>query len=560
MKQRLFTPGPLTTDIRVRRAMLADWGSRDARFIALTARIRAGLLAVANGAGSHTAIPIQGSGTFVLEAAVATLVGPEHKLLVLVNGAYGARMAAIATRMGRAVATLDWPEDAAIDLARTAAALAADSAITHVAVVHCETTTGIVNPIEPIAAAVRAAGRVLIVDAMAGFGALPIDLAATPIGAVLASSNKCLEGPPGIAFALVETGLIAEAAQRSPSLSLDLHDQWRGFESNGQWRFTPPVQVAAGLAEALRLLDEEGGPPARLARYGRRFGLVRDGLERLGHRLYLADAVQGPIIATFRPAPDRPFDFAALYARLADQGLLIYPGKLTAGPSFRIGCIGALEDADFAELVAAFADAENTDPDAPAGGDPASAPAVETRPRLDDGRKRWALVEVDDRSGLPFEDGYNPGEERDEHGRWTGGAAHQFIRHAAAGKAVQRAHVLGEVGPGLAGHLGHLGHDGAGKTITLEHDRARHILAHHGRMSELLRGQRPVTHGDLAAAHDLLNGATSTQKGSPSTGRQGHPRFEAISMRGGVTYTIVGEVRKRTVTVINMWKKGLRAG
>ena len=357
MTQRLFTPGPLTTDIRVRRAMLEDWGSRDARFIALTATIRARLLAVANGTGSHTAIPIQGSGTFVLEAAVASLVGPAHKLLVLVNGAYGRRIAAIAARMGRAVATLDWAEDAPVDPARAAAALAADPAITHVAVVHCETTTGIVNPIGAIASVVRAAGRVLIVDAMASFGALPVDLATTPIGAVLASSNKCLEGPPGIAFALVGTGLIADAAGRSPSLSLDLHDQWRGFENNGQWRFTPPVQVAAGLAEALRLLDEEGGPPARLARYRRRFGIVRAGLERLGHRLCLDEAVQSPIIATFRPAPDRPFDFEALYARLAARGLLIYPGKLTAHPSFRVGCIGALEDVDFEELVAAFADA-----------------------------------------------------------------------------------------------------------------------------------------------------------------------------------------------------------
>ena len=358
MTQRLFTPGPLTTDRRVRHAMLDDWGSRDAAFIALTAEIRAGLLAVANGAGTHAAIPIQGSGTFVLEAAVATLVGPEHKLLVLVNGAYGRRMAEIARRMGRDVVTLDWAEDAVVEVGPVAEALAADPAISHVAVVHCETTTGIVTPLASIAAAVQAAGRVLIVDAMASFGALPIDLAETRIGALLASSNKCLEGTPGIAFALVETGLIADAKGRSPSLSLDLHDQWRGFESNGQWRFTPPVQVAAALAEALRLLAAEGGPRARLARYQRRFAIVREGLEALGHALYLDPAVQGPIIATFRPRPDRAFDFEALYARLAAQGLMIYPGKLTAGESFRIGCIGALDDADFHALVAAFGQAD----------------------------------------------------------------------------------------------------------------------------------------------------------------------------------------------------------
>ena len=355
MTDRLFTPGPLTTDLRVRRAMLVDWGSRDAPFIALTAEIRESLLDVANAAATHQAVPIPGSGTFSLEAAVATLIGPEHRLLVLVNGAYGRRMATITQRLGRAVVTLDWDEDRIVTPERTAAALAADPAITHVAVVHCETTTGIVSPIAPIADVVRGAGRVLIVDAMASFGALPIDLATTPVGALLASSNKCLESAPGIAFALVETALLAAAAGRSPSLSLDLHDQWRGLEANGQWRFTPPVQIAAALAEALRLLREEGGPRARLARYRRRFELVREGLEGLGCALYLDPAVQGPIIATFRPPADRPFDFEAVYARLAAQGLVIYPGKLTREPTFRIGCIGALEDDDFIELVDAFA-------------------------------------------------------------------------------------------------------------------------------------------------------------------------------------------------------------
>ena len=356
MKQRLFTPGPLTTDSRVREAMLADWGSREEPFIALTAEIRRGLLTVANGVATHQAVPIQGSGTFVLEAAVATLIGPEHRLLALVNGAYGRRMAAIATRMGRQVTTLDWRDDEVVKADAVAAALAADPAISHVSVVHCETTSGIVTPLKPIAEAVAAAGRVLIVDAMASFGALPIDLAALPVGALLASSNKCLEGTPGIAFALVETELLATAEGRSPSLSLDLHDQWRGLEANGQWRFTPPVQVAAALAEALRLLDAEGGPPARLARYRRRFEALATGMTRLGYTFYLDPAVQGPIIATFRPPSSGPFDFSALHARLAACGLHIYPGKLTDEPTFRIGCIGALEDDDFTELLEIFAE------------------------------------------------------------------------------------------------------------------------------------------------------------------------------------------------------------
>jgi 2-aminoethylphosphonate-pyruvate transaminase len=357
MKQRLFTPGPLTTDPRVREAMTRDWGSRDADFIALTAELRERLLDVANAQASHACVPLQGSGTFVLEAAVGTLVGKSDKLLVIVNGAYGRRMAAIARRLGLAVETLDHADHAPADLDRVAAALGADPAITHVSLVHVETTTGLLNPLEAVAALCARAGKALVVDAMASFGALPINLAATPVAAVLASSNKCLEGPPGIAFALVERGALAAAEGRNPSLSLDLHAQWKGFEADGQWRFTPPVQVAAGLVEALRLLEAEGGPPARLARYRRRFDRLAGALEQQGFALYLDRAHQAPIIATFRPRPERPFDFAAFYDRLAAQGLVIYPGKLTDAVTFRIGVIGALNDSDFDDLIAAIAEA-----------------------------------------------------------------------------------------------------------------------------------------------------------------------------------------------------------
>ena len=354
MTRRLFTPGPLTTDVRVRRAMLEDWGSRDAAFIALTAELRHRLLGVANGAGSHVAVPLQGSGTFILEAAVGTLVGRDHKLLVLINGAYGRRMAMIGRRLGLEVETLDHPENAPVDVARLAAALAADPAITHVSLVHVETTTGLLNPLQAVADVVGRANRLLLLDAMASFGALPLDLAATPIAAVLASSNKGLEGPPGIGFALIERTLLEGAADRNPSVSFDLHAQWRGFEADGQWRFTPPVQIVAGLVQALRLLETEGGPPARLARYQRRFDRLVAGLKPMDYRLYLDRALQSPIIATFVPPPGRPFDFTALYDRLSARDLVIYPGKLTEAESFRIGCIGALEDADFDELIAAI--------------------------------------------------------------------------------------------------------------------------------------------------------------------------------------------------------------
>ncbi|MBP0491727.1 2-aminoethylphosphonate--pyruvate transaminase [Roseomonas indoligenes] len=347
----LLTPGPLTTAIETRRAMLRDWGSRDPAFIALTAELRAGLLRVAKGEGTHVAVPLQGSGTFIVEAAIATLVGPQDKLLVLINGAYGERMVTIAKRMGRAVEALRWPEDRPVEAARVAEALRADPSITHVALVHCETTTGLLNPVEDVAAAVAEAGRAFLLDAMSSFGALPLDLSATPVTAVLASSNKCLEGVPGIGFALVTPAALEAAAGRSPLLSFDLHAQWKGFEKDGQWRFTPPVQVVAALVEALRAFEAEGGQPARLARYADNLRTMLAGMRRLGFELFLDESLQAPIIATFR-LPES-LAFRPFYDALAERGFLIYPGKLTQAETFRIGCIGALGRADFERLLAA---------------------------------------------------------------------------------------------------------------------------------------------------------------------------------------------------------------
>ena len=352
----LLTPGPLTTDPRTRAAMGRDWGSRDAAFTALTAELRAGLLAVVNGAGDHVAVPLQGSGTYAVEAAIGTLVRPNDKLLVLVNGAYGRRMMEIARRLGRPAEAMTWAEDAAADPAAVEARLAADPAITHVALVQVETTTGLLNPVEAVARVTADAGRSFLLDAMAGFGAVPIDLASTPIDAVLASSNKCLEGAPGIAFALVRAAVLEGCAGVAPSLALDLHDQARGFAANGQWRFTPPVQVVAAAVEALRLLEEEGGPTARHARYAQNLRVLVAGLEPLGYPLYLDPALQAPIIATFRPPADPAWDFDRFYDGLAERGFVIYPGKLTAAPSFRIGCIGAVTPADMRRLVVAVAE------------------------------------------------------------------------------------------------------------------------------------------------------------------------------------------------------------
>ena len=351
----LLTPGPLTTAPATRAAMAKDWGSRDPAFIALTAEMGERLLAVANGAPSHVCVPLQGPGTFIVEAALGTLLKPTDRLLVLVNGAYGERMLKICERIGRPAEALRFDEDQPVDPGSLGQLLMGSPQITHVAVVHCETTTGIMNPLAEIAAVCAQAGLPLIVDAMSSFGILPIDLQTLPAQAVLASSNKGLEGAPGLGFALIERAALQEARGNSPSLALDLFDQWTGLEANGQWRFTPPVQVVAALVEALRALEREGGQPARLARYAANLRVLVEGLRGLGYALYLAPQLQAPVIATFRQPERWGVDFTTFYDRLAAAGFLIYPGKLTRAQTFRIGCIGQVFPDDMRRLVAAIA-------------------------------------------------------------------------------------------------------------------------------------------------------------------------------------------------------------
>jgi 2-aminoethylphosphonate-pyruvate transaminase len=346
----LLTPGPLTTRPETREAMLRDWGSRDPAFIALTASLRQGLVRLAHGEASHSAVPIQGSGTFVVEAAIGSLVGPSQKLLVLANGRYGERMAAIAKRLRRDTVMLQWPERECVDPERLRQQLRADPAITHVGLIHCETTSGILNPLDEIAKVVAEEKRLLLLDAMSSFGALEIDLRRTPVAALLASSNKCLEGAPGIAFAIIDRALLANTGEAA-SVSLDLKAQWQNFEKNGQWRFTPPVQVVAAAVQALSLLDAEGGTAARLARYRENLTVLLAGMKRLGFELYLDEAVQAPIIATFRIPADWSLTFRQFYDALAEKGFLIYPGKLTEEETFRIGCIGAIDARDITSFL-----------------------------------------------------------------------------------------------------------------------------------------------------------------------------------------------------------------
>lgn len=338
----LLTPGPLTTSLSIKQAMLHDWGSRDAAFIDMTARVRNRLVDLLGGGDDYVCVPLQGSGTFVVEAAIATMLPRDGKLLVLINGAYGQRMVKICDYLGRATVTLETAEDVPSDVAALDALLQSDSSITHVAAVHCETTSGILNPISEIAACVKKHDRSLLIDSMSAFGALPLDAATVPFDAVVASSNKCIEGVPGIGFAVFRKSALEQCKGNSHSLSLDLYDQWQGLEGNGQWRFTPPTHVLAAFDQALKEHEEEGGVEGRGGRYSENCRALIDGMKKMGFAPLLSDNLQAPIIVTFHMPADDAFDFEDFYSRVGEKGFLLYPGKLTVAPTFRIGCIGRL--------------------------------------------------------------------------------------------------------------------------------------------------------------------------------------------------------------------------
>jgi 2-aminoethylphosphonate-pyruvate transaminase len=338
----LLTPGPLTTSLSVKQAMLHDYGSRDATFIDLNARILERLVGIVNGVGGYVAVPLQGSGTFVVEAMIGNFVPADGKLLILINGAYGQRIKKICDYYGRNYIVQETPEDVPVNGVQLDAALDNDTSITHVVVVHCETTSGILNPLREISEVVARHRRSLLIDSMSAFGALPLDAGEIEFDAVVASSNKCLEGAPGMGFCVARESALEKAEGNSPSLVLDLYDQWRAMQKNRQWRFTPPTHVLLAFDQALTEYLEEGGVAGRGGRYRQNCELLVAGMRAMGFRTLLADELQAPIIVTFHMPTNPGFDFARFYDGLKDQGYVIYPGKLTVADSFRMGCIGRL--------------------------------------------------------------------------------------------------------------------------------------------------------------------------------------------------------------------------
>ena len=352
----LLTPGPLTTSARTRQAMMVDWGSWDERFNQLTASLCAQLLAIINGADSHHCVPLQGSGTFAVEAAIGTLVPRDGKVLVLINGAYGKRLAKICEVLGRPFSTFETAEDEPTAAADVERLLRADSSITHVALIHCETSTGILNPLPEIAQVIAQHGKHLIIDAMSSFGALPIDAQQVPFDALIAASGKCLEGVPGMGFVFVRKASLANAAGNSHSLAMDLFDQHTYMAKTGQWRFTPPTHVVAALHEALRQYTEEGGLPARHQRYANNCQVLLDDMAMLGFRSFLPAAIQAPIIVTFHAPKDPRYQFKDFYERVKAKGFILYPGKLTQVETFRVGCIGHVNPPEMHAAVATIAE------------------------------------------------------------------------------------------------------------------------------------------------------------------------------------------------------------
>lgn len=351
----LFTPGPLTTSRRVKEAMLRDLGSRDAEFIDIVRDIRRRLLVLAGvDADTYVAIPMQGSGTFALESVVASTLPAAGKLLVLVNGAYGRRIARIASMLGIDHVQLETPENRVVDLDALRTTLADDEAVTHVAVVHCETTTGIMNPVAEVGEIVRGADRALFVDAMSSFGAIALDLAGIGIDYLVASANKCIEGVPGFGFVIARQETLARSEGCARSLSLDLLAQWRGLDASGQFRFTPPTHVLLAFHQALLDLEAEGGVEGRGRRYAQNHALLVEGMGELGFRAYLDPAVQGPIITSFHYPDDARFDFDRFYSLLNDRGMVIYPGKVSEARCFRIGTIGQIFATDIRKLLSSI--------------------------------------------------------------------------------------------------------------------------------------------------------------------------------------------------------------
>jgi len=355
---KLLIPGPVTTRPEVRAALGHDFAPWDLDFYPLYAGVRARLLPIAGvGPATHACLPLQGSGHFVIEAAIRTFIPRGGKVLVPMAGGYATRLARLARECGRSVVPLPVAENERTEPRAVAAALAADREIGHLAFVYSETSTGIVHDAEALVEAARAHGRRVIIDAVSAFGALPLDLSAMPeVDAALFTANKCLEAVPGLAFAISPRERLAGRVGCAESWCLDLADVHAHAEriGTGSFRFTPPAQVLNAVSVALDLFAAEGGRPRRLARYQANLHAFAEGIRAIGLTPYLPRGLQGPVVFNVQAPDDPRWDLQAFVDRLKERGFLISNFFDTAEPSFRVGLIGALGPDDYRAAVAAM--------------------------------------------------------------------------------------------------------------------------------------------------------------------------------------------------------------
>lgn len=354
-RKLLFTPGPLSTAASVKEAMLQDVGSRDHEFIQAVKEIRSELLklAMVSKEDGYETVIVQGSGTFGVESVISSVVARNQVLLILVNGAYGERIVKMAEVHQINHHIVRFEEDEIVTAEAVETFLLQHKDITHVACIHSETTTGLFNPVDAIGAVCKKYLKVFIVDAMSSFGGVGMDMAKMQIDFLISSSNKCIEGVPGFAFAVCKRSELEKAKGQARSVSLDLYAQWAGLEANGQFRFTPPTLSIMAFRQALHELKEEGGIPAREKRYKTNKSVLDEGMKSLGFKQYLQPAIQGHIITSFLYPDDPGFHFERFYHKLNDRGFIIYPGKLSKTDAFRIGNIGQIFPEDVKRLIEA---------------------------------------------------------------------------------------------------------------------------------------------------------------------------------------------------------------
>ncbi|WP_321150148.1 2-aminoethylphosphonate--pyruvate transaminase [Aeromonas jandaei] len=358
----LLTPGPLSTTATVRAAMLQDSCTWDADYnLGVVEPIRRELVRLATGPeyeSDYSAVLLQGSGSYVVESVLGSAIGSDECLLIINNGAYGARMGEMARCLGLRHHELDCGETTRPEPAAIEAMLARHPEITHLAMVHCETTTGMLNPLDEVAELCQRRGVRLIVDAMSSFGGIPIDMGRLGIEFLISSANKCIQGVPGFGFVIARRAALTACAGRARSVSLDLHAQWQTMEQQGgKWRFTSPTHTVLAFAQALRELEEEGGIAARHQRYSENQRTLVDGMAALGFAPLLPEQWQSPIITAFYSPAHPDYRFADFYQRLKAQGFVIYPGKVSQADCFRIGNIGDVTPERVRELLAAMASA-----------------------------------------------------------------------------------------------------------------------------------------------------------------------------------------------------------